>query len=272
MNIGYIALHRKLIEWEWYTDVNVKTLFIHCLLKANFKTKTWQGITIEKGQFVTGVNKLSSEIGLTTQKVRTALKKLEKTNEIIVKSTNKNSLITVCNYDSYQGKEATNQQSNNNQITINQQSINNQITTTKKEKKVNKENNDKKTTAKPPSINFDEVLLFFNTTCKSLPKLQKITTSRKQAIKARASDFSFEAIGQVFEMTEESDFLTGKNERGWVANFDWILKPTNFSKIKEGNYKNKKQNGSTINNNTSGATQSEITEAIFKHIEHLPDR
>jgi hypothetical protein len=70
--------------------------------------------------------------------VRTALKKLENTNEIIIKSTNKFTLITICKYCDYQSTENDVQQTNNKQITNKQQTNNKQITTTKEYK--NKEN------------------------------------------------------------------------------------------------------------------------------------
>ena len=28
---GQILLHRKIVEWEWYTDINTCRLFIHML-------------------------------------------------------------------------------------------------------------------------------------------------------------------------------------------------------------------------------------------------
>lgn len=40
-------------------------------------------------------------------------------------------------------------------------------------------------------------------------------------------------------MTEESEFLKGKNERHWTATFDWLMKPNNMTKVLEGNYRNK---------------------------------
>jgi hypothetical protein len=40
----------------------------------------------------------------------------------------------------------------------------------------------------------------------------------------------------------EAPHLTGNNDRGWTANFDWVLKPDNLTKITEGNYDRRKQN------------------------------
>ena len=141
-NISFVKLYRKILGWEWYTDVPVKTLFIHLLIVANRYPTRWRGQEIKAGQKITSIANLAEETGLTLQQTRTALKKLEKNGELSIKSTNKFTLITVENYTRYQctkdesNNQITNeQQSNNNQITNEQQSNNNQITTNKKVKK-----------------------------------------------------------------------------------------------------------------------------------------
>lgn len=136
-DIGFISINRKIIEWEWYSDNNVKSLFIHCLLKANFKDKSWRGQNIERGTFITSYNNLSNQLNLSIQQIRTAFCKLQSTNEITIKTTNKNTLVTVVKYDDYQNKK----QVNNKQTTNKQQSNNNQITTTNNDNKDNKDNN-----------------------------------------------------------------------------------------------------------------------------------
>lgn len=102
--IGYIQLHRKLLEWEWYTDQKTFKVFLHCLLKANFKDKEWRGSTIKRGQFVTSISHLASETGLSVKQVRTALDNLESTGEVGKQSTSLNTWITVIYYDKYQSE------------------------------------------------------------------------------------------------------------------------------------------------------------------------
>ena len=99
------------MQWEWYTDVNVKTLFIHCLLKANWKSGSWHGINYDSGEFITSLPSLSEETGLTVRQVRTSLNRLISTGELTSRTTDKvtgkkltkNRIITVNNWDSYQG-------------------------------------------------------------------------------------------------------------------------------------------------------------------------
>lgn len=130
-NTGWISLYRKFTEWEWYDCANVKALFIHCLLKANRNANLWRGVQIKEGQFVTSLERLSSELGMSVQQVRTALSKLKSTNEISVKSTNAYSMITVNNYAKYQGERSRTERAG-------QQAANTPPTTNNNDNKENK--------------------------------------------------------------------------------------------------------------------------------------
>lgn len=119
---GFIKLHRQLINWEWYCHTNVKCVFIHCLLMANFKPSRFQGYEIPAGGFVTSYNKLSEQTGLSVRQVRRALEHLNRTNEVTKYSTSKFTIITVNNWSEYQteGKVTDTQGANNGQTTDNQ--------------------------------------------------------------------------------------------------------------------------------------------------------
>lgn len=126
---GWVKLHRKLLDWEWYDDINVRILWLHLLLKANHKDKKWHGLIIRRGQLVTGRKELSEETGLSERAVRTALTKLKTTSSLTIKSTKLGSILTIENYEEYQTtpeeatKETTTDASgkrpDNDQITTN---------------------------------------------------------------------------------------------------------------------------------------------------------
>ena len=91
-------------------------LFLHLLLNANSEDKEWHGRVISKGQVVTGRRKISEATGISEQTVRTCMLRLIETGEILVESTNKFSIITICNYEKYQYTEAeSNLQETNSQ-------------------------------------------------------------------------------------------------------------------------------------------------------------
>lgn len=130
---GWIKLHRKLLEWEWFDEPNTLSVFIYLLLSARHNIGSWRGIEIGVGQIITSKGKIAEATGLSAQEVRTTLARLEGTHEIEIQATNKYSIITICNYASYQADEdsvqqttqQTTQQTNNKQITNKQQTNNN---------------------------------------------------------------------------------------------------------------------------------------------------
>lgn len=125
MNEKWIKIFTKFLNWEWYKDQNTKSLFIHCLLKANWKEGRFEGYVIPRGSFVTSLQSLSKELGMSVQSVRTSLNHLISTGELTSKNTNKFRIISIKNYTLYQ---QVNKQTNN-QLTNNQQATNNQLTT-----------------------------------------------------------------------------------------------------------------------------------------------
>ena len=60
--------------------------------------------------------------------------------------------------------------------------------------------------------------------------------------------YTTEQIKEVFTRAEASDFLKGKNNRNWSANFDWLMNDANMAKVLDGNYENNR-NTKTANSN-----------------------
>lgn len=136
MTNGWIKLHKKIKDWEWYGDPATRSVFIHLLLSVNYEKGYWRGIEILAGQAPIGRKQLARDLGFSEQQIRRALNNLQNSQQITIKSTNKHSVVTVCQWESYQSvneKAPTNQPQNNHET--------NRKTTTLKEvkKKENKE-------------------------------------------------------------------------------------------------------------------------------------
>lgn len=99
---GYIKLYRSLLNWEWYDDINTKTVFLHLLLTVSIADNQWHGITIKRGSRVSSYAVLAEETNLSVDKVRTAIKHLETTGEITRCRHPKYTVFTVNNYDKFQ--------------------------------------------------------------------------------------------------------------------------------------------------------------------------
>ena len=98
----FIKLYDKILKWEWYKNINVKVLFLHLLLKANYKDLSFEGHKILRGQLVTSLPSLSAELGMTTKQIRGSLDHLIATGEVASKTYPRYRIITIIHYDDYQ--------------------------------------------------------------------------------------------------------------------------------------------------------------------------
>lgn len=85
--------------------------------------------------------------------------------------------------------------------------------------------------------------------------LQKIIsvnpgTNRYKLLNARIKEYGIEKILAAIDEIQESTFLKGQNKKSWTITFDWFVKPNNFIKVLEGNYRDKEdEHGSVGENN-----------------------
>lgn len=138
---GWVKIHRKLLEWEWYDDTNVFKLFMTIMLRANYRESKWRGSIIAPGQLLAGRKKLAEWSNLTEQEVKTCLSKLVATSELTIKATNRYSVYTLTNWACYQLDDAVSTSESTSHGANNQTTIKQQSTTSKKNKKEKKERN-----------------------------------------------------------------------------------------------------------------------------------
>lgn len=124
---GFISLNREIVRWEWYSDSNTRSVFMHLLLVANWRDGTWKGIEIKRGQCIRSRAGLAKELGLSEQNIRTAIAHLKSTGELTTESTKHGTLLTIENYDFFiVSDEKDNQQTSqrcNHQVTSDQPGI-----------------------------------------------------------------------------------------------------------------------------------------------------
>jgi hypothetical protein len=205
-NKSWIKIYRSLLDWEWYQDTVTRDLFIHCLLKANYKKTTWKGIKIGEGEFITSIENLAKEISFSVRNIRTAIKHLKSTNEITTKPTNKYTLIKIENWGLYQMSESPSDKQDDKQddkqVTIKRQASDKQVTTVKEVKKEKKERSKE---VKHKYGEFSNILLTDN----EYSKLQAEYTNTKDIIKF------FDSYIEEKGYKAKSHYLSIKR---WVAN------------------------------------------------------
>jgi hypothetical protein len=85
----------------------------------------------------------------------------------------------------------------------------------------------------------EDVVSVFNKICSPvLSEVEKLSESRKVKIRKRINEIeTLEKFTELFNKVITSDFLTGKNEKKWRADFDWLMaNDNNWVKVMEGKY------------------------------------
>lgn len=113
---GYIIIHKRLLEWQYYQNPNMVRLFLHLLLIAD-----------KEGNVNVTIQHLVDLLGIPTQTVRTCIKNLAE-NGLINKETNKSvnktsTLITICEYDSYANPQKRTNKTSNKSLTNQQANL-----------------------------------------------------------------------------------------------------------------------------------------------------
>ncbi len=252
-NIGWIKLHRQITECEVLWDSSEepfdrRSAWIDLLLMANHKDKRLffrgKAITVKSGQRVTSLHKLAERWHWGINRVRKYLDLLQGEDMIIRESDNTKTLITIVNYQKYQGFDEfdeTQTDTVTNTPTdivtdtvpdiaqIHQQIPNNNDKNDKRMKK-----NEKNT------LSCQQVVEMFNSICVSFPRVMSLSKARTSQILSRLKTYTLGDFQTVFTRAESSSFLKGQGGNSWQASFDWMIKESNFIKILEGNYQDEK--------------------------------
>ena len=153
---GWIKMHRSLLQWEWFQKPEMVQLFVYLLLKASVEDRKWQGLDVKRGQVVTSVSTICRDLSLSTKKVRNCLEHLKNSQVISIKTTNKFSVITICNYATYQAYETPEGQTEGKRGANEGQTEGKQRATSKEYKNINNIINNNRTCVREE--NFSEEL------------------------------------------------------------------------------------------------------------------
>jgi uncharacterized phage protein (TIGR02220 family) len=232
---GWFKFYRELFEKPiWITSTpEQKTILMTLLGMANFKENEWefkgQKYTIKPGQCITSLESIVDKCGkgVTLQNVRTALKRFEKYEFLTNESTNKNRLITIVNWEFYQGGDEEPNKQDNKQLTSNQQATNKQLTTNKNVNKDNNGNNE---------INKDIIVDIIDYLNNQADKKYKHSTDKtKKLIQTRLNDgFTLDDFKKVID----NKVITWKGN----PEMDLYLRPETLFGTKFEGYLNEKPN------------------------------
>ena len=254
MKKGYIKIWRKTTEWTFSDKPLALALWVWLLMLAKHRRKDEKPIKkifknkiieIKDGQLLTGRRFLSEITGISEATVEKYLNFFEKEKQIIQQKSNRNRLITILNWESYQGnnKEVIQQPIQQSIQQPIQQSIQQKDNSLYNKKTHYK--NIKKERIREDNIyvNFEKLTLTtWNSLCNKYPtisRIKAISPERRQHLKQRFNNKDFvKNWPEVIKKIPEYPFLLGNNDRKWTISFDWLIKnDTNYLKVLEGKYK-----------------------------------
>ena len=145
---GWIKLYRSSLKNGWLRNHKLWAFWTWCLLKATHTEHSqvlgYQQIKLSPGDFIFGREKAAKELGMSEQNIKTCIATLKKLKNITTKPTNKFTVISIVNWNSYQHRDDEGNQQPNQQVTSNSPTTNHkqECKELKNEKKGNKKKND----------------------------------------------------------------------------------------------------------------------------------
>ena len=231
---------------------------------------TWLSLHADQnGQIKTSRADLTKRTGLSQRQIRTAVEKLVAT-KLATKQTTKlptklATTLTITFLETYEPKKITSDQVNdqpsraykNDNIII---SCLYSLRNNKKEKEYNyyvialerigenansmSDKSDAEVQRLVPILVKEYYNLMVETNKSRMGKIKtNIINQRLAFLWARIKESGLDNVLEVINKATQSNFLNGAGGRGFIANFEWIMRPNNFPKVLEGTYDNREQHG-----------------------------
>lgn len=244
MDSGWIKSYRKTLDNPIICkDSDHVAIWMYLLWSATHKPVNalfgGKRITLNPGQLITGRKSISKQFNIKESKVQRVLKTFESEQQIEQQTSNRNRLISILNWGEYQSSEQPIEQQVNNKRTTSEHKQECKNIRSIKDTKVSMSNEQANLTHQD-NIDYKSLIAFFNKKTNGVfgNVRYPISEQRKGIIRARVRQYGKEAFAEMIDKAVNSNFLKGDNHSGWRATFDWMLRPSNFQKIIEGNYNN----------------------------------
>lgn len=254
---GTVNISRDIWDHEAFAreDFTEREAWMWIICEASWKPRKKRVgnaiFELQRGQLATSIRFMGDAWGWSKSRVDRFLKRLSDLEMICAESGTAATIITVCNYDDFQGARDTSGTAAGQQ----------RDTSGTNEKKGVIREEGKEDTASNEAVvvravdEVSEAVTAYNDAAARAgwPLVQKLTDQRRKALRGRLSDCGgIDGWRCALGKAEASDFLCGRTEKPWAGfGFDWITKPANFTKLMEGNYDNR--SGQSLSANSSSA-------------------
>lgn len=199
----------------------------------------------EESDFHGSLEYLSQLTGYSRNSICTALKSLTD-KQLIIKTESETNHIKSCRYRTSHLYAIQATCTPPIQATCTPQEEGVQATCTNNKEDIKKQEENNKKDRKDSHSGVNTVIEQYHELCFNLPKVRALTDKRKKAILNILKKHTEEEIIECFKIANESSFLVGDNDRGWKADFDFLIREDKFVNILEGKYGGRKKIKNTV--------------------------
>jgi len=242
MTGGFIVLERKILNhWIW-KDPEYLRAWLTILLNVNYEDQKvligGQLFLCKRGQSLRSMASWAALFGPEWDRSRTRrFFALLRGDEMIDHvGTGNTTTLTVVNYDTYQDMRPRGDHQSDHPATTPRPQ---RKPVKPRDTKVSLRGECRKESAPTAGTRHQAIQEYWNSMDR-LPACRTISKSRAAKLAARFREPEFaEGWREIIHRMNESDFLTGINDRGWKADFGWLVtNDENYVKVLEGKYDN----------------------------------
>ena len=104
----------------------------------------------------------------------------------------------------------------------------------------------------------------YNSTCSNLSQVQKLTEKREKAIDNFLKEFTEDQFKNICKIANSTDFLIGKNDNGWKADFDFLMRIDKATNVLEGKYNDDKKS-----KNSKKTAYNDYSQRSYENLDSL---
>lgn len=227
----------------WAKDAKMVSVYLYLHCCAYVQDGELHGIKIRRGSCLTSRTSIMEATGLSEADVKSRLKLLANYGEIIRNSSNLGTIITVCDYDNYNGSDDLFSLSLSNQSP---NELPNELPSQSPTTPINRNNsitvnNNLRSNFIPSKIEreskravVEEIRKFYNKMFDGvLPEWKRITDKMVNKVDTCITVFSRQAVDMVFDQLKHESFMRGEGKvnNGFKADAFWIFETDNFDKL-----------------------------------------
>lgn len=236
MSIGWHKQLRNRWERPWFKNAKANQLYDYLKDVAYVNDSSYCGVVVRRGSCPTTRAEMMEATGQTYAEIRTSLKILQDYGEIIIKGSNRFTIITICDYDALTTSEDLFsayqvQPTSNSSLAEVQQESSRGLTPPIyiKEGRIIEDNNNLRSHYIPSKTERDnskrliyEIKEIYNTTFKGvLREWQRLSDKMVAKVETCLTRFGRQSVDMVFDQIKHEQLNLNKN--GFVPDFDFIF-------------------------------------------------